>query len=112
LPTTPPTVENGELVVQTDIDYNDITLYVPIGAKSAYAQAPGWSKFTNIVEMKPGDVNGDGKVNVGDIMAVINFMAGQTAGINKDIADVNGDGNVNVGDIMAIINIMATSITP
>ncbi len=51
LPTTPPAVENGELVVQTDIDYNGITLYVPVGAKSAYQTAPGWNKFTNIVEM-------------------------------------------------------------
>ena len=56
---------------------------------------------------KPGDANGDDKVNVGDIMAVINYMAGQTEGIDKKVADVNGDGKVNVGDIMAIINIMA-----
>ena len=54
-----------------------------------------------------GDVNGDGKVNVGDIMAVINVMANQTTGIDTSVADVNGDGNVNVGDIMAVINIMA-----
>ena len=55
-----------------------------------------------------GDVNGDGIVDVGDIMAVINFMAGQTAGIMRSVADVNSDGNVDVGDIMAIINIMAS----
>ena len=53
---------------------------------------------------KPGDVNGDGNVNVGDIMAVINVMA---SGTYDQKADVNGDGNVNVGDIMAVINIMA-----
>jgi len=54
-----------------------------------------------------GDVNGDGDVNVGDIMAVINVMA---AGKTTDTAaDVNGDGDVNVGDIMAIINIMAAA---
>ena len=54
-----------------------------------------------------GDVNNDGKVNVGDIMAVINIMAGQTSGLNKSKGDVNNDGQVNVGDVMAIINIMA-----
>jgi biopolymer transport protein ExbD len=52
-----------------------------------------------------GDVNGDSKVNVGDIMAVINVMAG--LGGNNAKGDVNGDGKVNVGDIMAVINIMA-----
>ena len=51
-----------------------------------------------------GDVNHDGKVNVGDIMAVINIMA---AGGNNMDGDVNEDKKVNVGDIMAIINIMA-----
>ena len=51
-----------------------------------------------------GDINGDGKVNVGDIMAVINIMA---AGATDLAGDVNGDGKVNVGDIMANINIMA-----
>ena len=54
-----------------------------------------------------GDVNGDGSVNVGDIMAVINVMAGQGGDMTLEQADVNGDGSVNVGDIMAIINLMA-----
>jgi hypothetical protein len=57
-----------------------------------------------ILDHLPGDVNEDGKVNVGDIMAVINLMGSLT---NAEKADVNGDGKVNVGDIMAIINIMA-----
>jgi hypothetical protein len=32
------------------IDKN-CTLYVPRGAKSAYARTPGWNNFTRIVEM-------------------------------------------------------------
>ena len=97
--------------------FTDATLYVPAGTKKKYMEANGWKRFKNIVEIggtpeppvvKPGDVNGDGEVNVGDIMAVVNYMAGQAEGIDKDVADVNGDGEVNVGDIMAIINIMAS----
>ena len=101
----------------TDVDYyafwnlaTSTTLYVPAGTKSKYEQRVGWQVFHNIVEIGTfvnGDVNGDGAVNVGDIMAVINYMAGQATGIDKSVADVNGDGNVNVGDIMAVINIMA-----
>jgi hypothetical protein len=56
-----------------------------------------------------GDVNGDGAVNVGDIMAIINVMAVQEGAAGERNADVNGDGAVNVGDIMAVINIMADS---
>ena len=64
-------------------------------------------QFGPIGDELPGDVNGDNKIDVGDIMAVINYMAGQTAGITLKTADVNGDSKVDVGDIMAIINIMA-----
>jgi len=55
------------------------------------------------------DINGDGEVNVGDIMAIINIMASTVPNVSADEnpADLNGDGEVNVGDIMAIINIMA-----
>ena len=59
-------------------------------------------------ETVKGDVNGDGAVNVADISAIINVMAGN-GGFSHDHADVNGDGAVNVADISAVINIMANS---
>ena len=56
-----------------------------------------------------GDVNGDGKVDVGDIMAIINAMTTAVPGASASgrAVDVNGDGKVDVGDIMAVINLMA-----
>ena len=59
-----------------------------------------------------GDVNGDGHVDVGDIMTIINTMASivPSAFAAGNIADVNGDGLVDVGDIMAIVNIMASTV--
>ena len=56
---------------------------------------------------KKGDVNGDGAVNVADISAVIDVMAG-TSELSE--ADVNNDGAVNVADISAIIDIMAGTV--
>jgi hypothetical protein len=53
-----------------------------------------------------GDVNGDGEVNVGDLVAISNYMAGDNS-VSKDAADVNKDGEVNVGDLVAISNIMS-----
>ena len=53
---------------------------------------------------KPGDVNGDGTVDVADISAIISVMAG-TATFDK--ADVNNDGSVDVADISNVITIMA-----
>ena len=51
-----------------------------------------------------GDVNGDGTVDVADISAILNHMAGTTL---SDAADVNGDGTVDVADISSVLNIMA-----
>ena len=52
-----------------------------------------------------GDVNGDGKVNVSDVTALVNMILGV---IPKDEAraDINGDGKVNVSDVTALINII------
>ena len=65
--------------------------------------------FKNIIEMDAlsGDVNGDGQVGIGDIVAVTNVMAGSGGNITEAQADVNGDGQVGIGDIVAITNIMA-----
>ena len=53
----------------------------------------------------PGDVNGDGKVNVSDVTALINMILGITP-IDQTRADVNGDTKVNVSDVTALINII------
>ena len=52
-----------------------------------------------------GDVNGDGKVNVSDVSALINMIMSITP-MNQALADVNGDGKVNVSDVSALINII------
>lgn len=51
-----------------------------------------------------GDVNEDGSVDISDIVAVINEMAGNAS---YRYSDVNADTRVDISDIVAIINIMA-----
>ena len=54
-----------------------------------------------------GDVNGDGLVNVTDIVATVNFiMEKPSDGFNKEAADLNGDGEVNVTDIVKMVTII------
>ena len=53
-----------------------------------------------------GDVNEDGKVDINDVVAIINHMAGTAtwryANVNED-----GEGSVDINDVVAVINIMA-----
>ena len=90
------------------------TLYVPAGTKQQYASTDGWSIFQTIEEMEPtiiaGDANGDGKVNVSDIVEIVNCILGNPSDkFNRTAADVNGDGQVNVTDIVNVVNIILSS---
>ena len=64
------------------------------------------SQVPLIEEALKGDVNLDGKVDISDIVAVINTIAGDTT--YKATSDVNEDGETDISDIVAIINIIAS----
>lgn len=51
-----------------------------------------------------GDVNEDKRVDISDIVAIINQMAGTA---NFAFADVNEDDKVDISDVVAVINIIA-----
>lgn len=54
-----------------------------------------------------GDVNGDGLVNVTDIVATVNYiMEKPSDDFNEEAADLNGDGLVNVTDIVMMVKII------
>ena len=54
----------------------------------------------------PGDVNGDGEVNIADVNAVIDLIL--TSGF-LPAADVNGDGEVNIADVNSLIDLVISS---
>ena len=58
----------------------------------------------------PADVNLDGEVNISDVVAVINTMAGDNT--FKNTADVNSDKDVNISDVVMVINVMAGAEIP
>ena len=58
----------------------------------------------------PGDANGDGLVNVTDIVATVNYiMEKPSEGFNKAAADLTGDGEINVTDIVKMVSIIMAS---
>ena len=84
--------------------YNTATLYVPKESITLYWVSNEWNKFKTIKEITvnvgPGDVNGDGEVNIGDINSVVNAILND---ITDEAYDVNGDGEINIADINVIV---------
>jgi hypothetical protein len=55
-----------------------------------------------------GDVNGDGGIDVLDIVTVVNFIMGTTTPNDDQFcaADFNEDGGIDVLDIVNIVNVI------
>ena len=53
-----------------------------------------------------GDVNEDGAVNINDVVAIINVMAGTAEWPNANVNE-DPEGSVDINDVVAVINIMA-----
>ena len=67
------------------------------------------AKFAELTQTTAliGDVNGDGSVNVTDIMAIAQHILGKTpAGFDTVAADVDENGSINVNDIMKLVTII------
>ena len=105
LPSLPSNWVGNLLVIGSGTENNKIT-----SSDMAIARNKRWipKKYVNgswVEIVEKGDVNGDGKLNVSDVTALINMILGT---IPKDPArgDINGDGNVNVSDVTALVNII------
>ena len=97
LATTPPNADSKTFAMYT------ATLHVPAGSIEAYETTSPWSNFTNIVGInEPGDVNGDGGINISDVTSLIDLLL--SGGEISAGADVNGDGQVNISDVTALID--------
>lgn len=59
----------------------------------------------NVANGVLGDVNGDGKVNMVDVVALTNIFLGKTKEYDLSICDINKDGVVNMVDVVAATNI-------
>ena len=57
-----------------------------------------------------GDANGDTKVNVSDIVEMVNYILGKPSSkFQFEPSDVNGDGQVNVTDIVNVVTLIMSS---
>ena len=119
----PPTIGSEGNILESRY-YTHTTLHVLPGRVEAYQSAAYWHLFYQILGDAsqgdiPGDVNGDGEVNVADVNKVIDVIInGGSHGHGhapsnesetgsedwSDIIDVNGDGEINIADANVIID--------
>lgn len=99
---TPPTMDNSNCF--TSYGYQ-AKLLVPHASIEDYQSSNYWYKFAAIEGFdvsEPGDINGDGGINISDVTALIDLLL--SGGEISAGADVNGDGQVNISDVTALID--------
>lgn len=88
------------------------TLHVPATSIEAYKSAVAWKDFGKIVAIEgtivPGDVTGNGSVNVQDATIVVNYILGteKNEAYDYSAADMNNDGEIDVFDVTKMIAII------
>ena len=81
--------------ISNNIDYPDLIIYIDY-----QSQGQGYTEI-------PGDANGDGEVNVTDIVEIVNYiMDTPTAQFVEQACDLNDDGEINVTDIVLVVSII------
>ena len=81
------------------------TITVKAICKNGSIWSPVIERTFRIDYHEPGDVNLDGEIDISDVVATINTIAGEDT--FRASPDVNGDGEVNISDVVAVINIIA-----
>ena len=71
------------------------------GTESAWSNFECVTLFANGPEFERGDVNRDGKVNIGDVTDLINMLLSNAE--YDEQADCSLDGRMNIGDVTALI---------
>ncbi len=108
LGSVPPRMTGADIF--SEDTYNNATLVVPRGSEEAYAATDDWWLFNNIEGWdvtSPGDVNGDGLMNITDVTVLIDYLlTGNSSGVSIIGADVDGNGQVNIADVTALIDML------
>jgi hypothetical protein len=85
-------MNDNKLFVTIDITIPDQVIYVQLGTDDFSTSG------------KVADLNGDGKIDIADAVAILNIMA--ISEYTAD-ADLNHDQKVDIADFVAVLNIMA-----
>ena len=113
-------VLEGKMKVKVPYDVNESTyVYIYAGESAASVRAGTRGNDINQPSLRiygikvstnsylKGDANGDGVVDVADVVAVVNKILGKASdNFNEEAANVNGDEGIDVADVVGIVNII------
>ena len=100
------TLETSESMAEGeyDVTISKINLTTPDATKITPADVTCKLTVHNSI---PGDANGDGSIDVTDIVSIANAILGRpSSSFDAAAADVNGDGSIDVTDIVVIANMI------
>ena len=96
------TIDGTMTTGQYAVKVKNIVLTTPNGVQKRPADITANLTVSNV---KLGDVNGDGTINITDAVGVVNYILGRPGTDFKVLAaDVNKDGTVNITDAVGIVN--------
>lgn len=95
-------------VIRYNAQYTRFSCY---GATNTQAPVYIYKAESAAPEVKIGDVNKDGAVNISDVTALIDALLGGNSTVETDNyspanSDVNEDNNVNISDVTALIDML------
>ncbi|UCB51528.1 MAG: FG-GAP repeat protein, partial [Candidatus Zixiibacteriota bacterium] len=125
LPDLGTTLNTGDVRMQ--LDAGTILSFPPLGSDyGLHPESPsiplfrvdttehvGWICYTEFTPSPRGDANGDGQVNVADVVYLVNYLyrSGDPPGSTED-GDANCDGIVDVADVVFLVNYLYRSGDP
>ena len=101
--------------VWAGVDQPSVSLFAPTEESTElYKVANQWMNFFFPADddFILGDINGDGRVNIADVTALIALvLSGNFDGVDTRAADVNQDGNINIADVTMLIGMVLSGNT-
>ena len=80
------------------------TLYVPKSSKALYSNTEVWKDFKVITEFPTPDANGDGYVDVVDVVDIVRYIVGTSSlPFISVLADLNQDKTLSVADAVLVV---------
>ena len=86
-------------------------LFVPANTRVTFTLTPGENDtftLSYVPAALRGDIDGNGAVEISDVTALLNILAGQAAADGVDI-DLDGNGQVNISDVTVLLDILANA---